>query len=199
MNNAELDKKLKSLSVPERSPDYWEEFPGRVMESVVRTPARRHEPEPSWAGLRWAWAGGIAFACLVLGFALGHWHGFAPQKDSVALLENEKMLREVMAMFPNQVRAILQTEKGLQLVLSDEANVPVSSPIWVKIGNGRQSETAVTFSGQEVQIGGEKLTVLSDAKGGVILVGNQFVWSSLDRGAGSRLKIEARPLGQMRL
>jgi len=53
----------------------------------------------------------------------------------------------------------------------------------------------VTFSGQEIQVAGQEITVLSDASGGIILEGNQFVWSSTSRiYASSNLKIEAKPL-----
>jgi hypothetical protein len=53
----------------------------------------------------------------------------------------------------------------------------------------------VTFSGQEIQIAGQKLTVLSDARGGIILAGNQFVWSNTGQIAlQNNLKISAKHL-----
>jgi hypothetical protein len=54
----------------------------------------------------------------------------------------------------------------------------------------------VTFSGQEIQLAGETVTVLADARGGIILTGNKFVWSNTDRTyVGNHLKIEAKNLG----
>jgi hypothetical protein len=45
-------------------------------------------------------------------------------------------------------------------------------------------------------VAGQKLTVLSEADGGIILEGNQFVWSSSEPVyAGRKLKIEAKNLG----
>ena len=56
------------------------------------------------------------------------------------------------------------------------------------------------FSGQEIQIAGQKVTVLSDARGGIILTGNQFVWSNTERNhTGNHLKIEAKNLGSSTL
>jgi hypothetical protein len=41
--------------------------------------------------------------------------------------------------------------------------------------------------------------VLADARGGIILEGDHFVWSSSDGPRADRLKIEARPLAQAAL
>ena len=195
MNNNDLENKLKVAQVPARDEDYWESFPRLVSAKLRSTPAGRPGIERHWLS-RLAWGGSIAFACLVIGFALGHRHGRMEKNDPYALLQNEKALREVLTMFPNRVRAIVQDEHGVQLVLSDQADVPASTPIYVRICDGKQCSSFVTFSGQEIQIAGQKITVLSEADGGIILTGNQFVWSNTERiYAGKHLKIEARNLG----
>jgi hypothetical protein len=199
MDNLELEKKLKASRVPERDDDYWESFPRGVLARLRATPARRPAAESRWLP-RLVWSGGMAVACLMIGFALGHWHGRAEKSDASALLQNGKMLQEVLTLFPNRVRAIVQDGHGIQLVLANEPDVPVSPPIYVRICDGAQCASLVTFSGQEIQVAGQKLTVLSDAQGGIILTGNQFVWSS-DQPVRteSRLKIEARRLGPITL
>lgn len=59
MNNSELEAKLRSVPVPARSKEYWEDFPGRV-----RFQLRRRSPavpeRASWL-IRFAWATNIAF------------------------------------------------------------------------------------------------------------------------------------------
>ena len=197
MNDSDLDKKLKAAPVPARDEDYWESFPRLVSAKLRTTPAGRPMVERHWLP-RLAWGGGIAFACLMLGFALGHWHGQKQKNDPYALLQNGKMLREVLTLFPNRVRAIVQDEHGVQLVLADQPDVPVSTPIYVRICDGKQCASLVTFSGQELEIAGQKVTVLADAQGGVIVTGNRFAWSS-DRlvGASGSLKIEARSLNSI--
>jgi len=128
-------------------------------------------------------------------FAIGHWHGRMEKNGAFVLLQNGKMLREVLTLFPNRVRAIVQDERGLQLVLSDQPDVPISTPLWVKICDGKQCASLVTFSGQELEIAGQKITVLADAQGGIILEGSQFVWSDSARNlVPGNLKIEARRL-----
>jgi hypothetical protein len=120
--------------------------------------------------------------------------------DPYALLQNGKMLREVLTLFPNRVRAIIQDEHGVQLVLSDQSDIPASTPIYVHICDGKQCSSLVTFSGQELEIAGRKVTVLLDAQDGVIVAGPQFAWSSdQPAGASSGLKIEARSLSSITL
>ena len=199
MNNNDLENKLKAAQVPARDEDYWESFPRLVSAKLRATPAGRPGIERHWLP-RLAWGGSIAFACLVIGFALGHRHGRMEKNDPYALLQNEKALSEVLTMFPNRVRAIVQDEHGVQLVLSDQADVPASTPIYVHICDGKQCSSLVTFSGQELEIAGQKVTILSNAQGGVIVAGTRFAWSS-DRptGASGGLKIEARSLSSITL
>jgi len=108
-----------------------------------------------------------------------------------------KFIRETLAMFPNRVRAIVRDERGINLVLSDQDNVPVSSPLYVRILMETMLITG-DVQRQEIQIAGQKLTVLSDAQGGIILMGNDFAWSSREPSfAKSDLKIEAKNLGSV--
>lgn len=60
MNDIELESKLKSVRVPERTEEYWNDFPSRVR---VQLPRERREfaPQSAWRP-RLAWAGGLALA-----------------------------------------------------------------------------------------------------------------------------------------
>ncbi|MGA3282838.1 MAG: hypothetical protein ABSD57_00065 [Verrucomicrobiota bacterium] len=193
-----MDRKLKAAQVPARDENYWESFPRLVSAKLRAAPAERPFERHWWPQL--AWGGSIAFVCLVIGFAIGHWHGQRQTTEADALLQNGKMLREVLTLFPNRVRAIVQDEHGMRLVLSDQPDVPTSVPLYVHICDGKQCSSLVTFSGQELEIAGQKITVLSDAQDGIILEGNQFVWSSSARNfAQGGLKIEARRLNSITL
>lgn len=195
MKKPELDSILKKARLPEIADESLAMFPRRIVARL-----KRNEP-PARAAQnflpRLAWAFGLV-ACVVIAFAIGHRSGqmetkAAPENDSLASV---KLIRETMAMFPNRVRAIVQDERGLNLVLSDNDDVPASSPLYVRICDGKNCSSLVTFSGQEIQIAGQKITVLADARGGIILTGNQFVWSNSERTyAGNHLKIEAKNLG----
>jgi hypothetical protein len=194
MNRPELESILKKSRLPEIPEESLAIFPRRIVAGIkrndppVRT-ARNYSPHL-------AWAFGLA-ACVVIAFAIGHWRVRAgkekiPTNDTLASV---KLVRETLAMFPNQVRAIVEDEHGMNLVLSDNNDVPTSPPIYIRICDGKQCSSLVTFSGQEIQIAGQNITVLSDASGGIILEGSKFVWSSTSRiYASGNLKIEAKPL-----
>jgi hypothetical protein len=196
MNNPELDSILKKARTPERPGEFWEQFPSQIVRGLTRERAENFRPRQNWF-LRLAWGFATAI-CILAAFAIGHWRGRVEMKTSTDVLADAKVVRETLAMFPNQVRAIVQDERGLNLVLSDNADVPVSTPIYVRICDGNHCSSLVTFSGQEIQIAGQKLTVLSDAQNGIILMGNDFAWSSRDQSfAKNDLKIEAKNLGSV--
>jgi hypothetical protein len=190
MNMPELESILKRARQPEIPAGSSELFPHQIVAGLKRNrlaiqPDRRTMP-------RLAWTFGLA-ACVVIAFAASHWRWPVGSKDALA---DVKVVRETLAMFPNRLRAIMQDEHGLNLVLSETDDVPVSPPIYVRICDGNRCVACVTFSGQEIQIAGQKVTVLADAHGGIILTGNQFVWSNAERTyAGNHLKIDAKNLG----
>jgi hypothetical protein len=195
MNNPELESILKRARLPEPSEESLELFPRQIVGRL-----KRIEPPVRAARFfspRLAWAFGLA-VCAALVFALGHERGkreAVPADDSLA---NVKLIHETLALFPNRVRAIVSDEHGLSLVLSDHDDVPPSTPLYIRICDGKNCSSFVTFSGQEIQIAGQKVTVLSDARGGIILAGNRFAWSNTERNyADKHLKIEARNLGAM--
>jgi hypothetical protein len=195
MNRTELESILKRARLPEIPEESLELFPRRIVarlkqgEPPVR-PARHFAP-------RLAWAFGLA-TCILIAFAIGHWTGrnqagTTPVPDTLASL---KLIHETLAMFPNRVRAIVQDEHGINLVLSDQPDVPTSAPIYVQINDGKQRSSVVTFSGQQIQIAGQKVTVLSQADGKIILEGSNFLWAEgRTIYADGNLRIEARNLG----
>jgi hypothetical protein len=193
MNRSDLDKTLKSAQMPERAPDYWENFPGQVRRNLGRSPAPlRSQPR---LFPRIAWGVAIAAACLVIGLTIGHRMGRQEHASADTLLQNEKLLRETMAMFPNRIRAIVQDEKGMSLVLSDGEDVPASTPLYVSVCDGEHCSALVTFSGQEVELAGHKVTILSDAEGGVILIAEGLLWSSKGtHQMAGQLRIQAKQL-----
>ena len=200
MNDAELDRKLQAAHEPSLEADYQQDFPRQVLAGLRSSPSRR-PATPVWR-LRLAWGGGLAFVCLLAGFALGRWHGRGEISAGTGsdVLADAKIVGETLAMFPNRVRAIEQDGQGIKLVLADQPEVPNSPPLYVRITNETNSSSMVTFSGQEIQIAGQKMTVLAESGGGVIVMGNDFAWSSGTVGElHNGIKIEARRLAPQAL
>jgi hypothetical protein len=94
-------------------------------------------------------------------------------------------------MFPNQVRAIVFTKDGAQLLLSEKADVPASSPVWLKVCDAKGCESVVTFSGQRVPVKGELCDVLVDSKQNVLVVGQKQYWPG---GMPEKTRVEAQTL-----
>lgn len=193
MNKPQLNAILKRARTPEHSEEFWRDFSQRVVRGLNSERTTNFRPSQNVLP-RMAW-GFATVICIGAAFAIGHWRGQAEAKASPDVLANSKLVGETLAMFPNQVRAIVEEDGGLHLVLSDRGDVPVSTSIYVRICDGKHCSSLVTFSGQEIQVAGQEMTVLSDAQGGIILEGNKFVWSSTSRIYVNRnLKIEAKPL-----
>lgn len=191
MNNADLDKMLKSAKGPALDAGYQEDFARGVLKNLTSSqrcyPRTRQTLRPR---LAWTFA---TVACIVLAFAAGHWHGRKMTEQDI--LADTKLIQETLAMFPNRVKAIVKDEHGMNLILSDTADVPASPPIYVQICDGKSCSSMVTFSGQEIKIAGQQLTVLSEAGGGIILEGNHFIWSTAGRTGGPQgLEIQAKNL-----
>src|SRR5207249_100511 len=95
---------------------------------------------------RLAWAVGLASACIILGLLI------ASRKENVnaatQLSSMQKYYREVAALFPNQIQAVVLDEHGPHLILAEAANVPNSTPIFLTICQARHCQKFITFSGQ---------------------------------------------------
>jgi hypothetical protein len=195
MNKRELDSILKRAQPPEISAESLEEFPRRVIAGLKSDIPPRTAGPSQFPFL--AWAGGLA-ACLLMALAIGYFHARAESEriSSGDILASAKLIREMLAMFPNRVRAIVEDAQGVNLVLSDDNNVPASTPLYVRISEGSNYSSFVTFSGEEIQLAGQRVMALADARGGIIVMGGKFVWSSAEGiSAGNHLIIQAKTLG----
>ena len=117
MNDFELESKLKSVPLPARTEDYWENFPVRVRAKLRPDRADwapRNNPSP-WL----VWAGGIACACLVIGLSV--WCERHPRQNPFyALIQNERAIRKELAQFPGHLRVFMQDEHGMHRLIADQ-------------------------------------------------------------------------------
>jgi hypothetical protein len=95
------------------------------------------------------------------------------QDDAAAII-----LREVSALFPNQVRSIIKDESGLQMTLADQPDVQPSQALVLRVCEPRGCKEIITFSGQNIEVAGHTVTVRAESGGRVTLDGERFLWSS---------------------
>jgi hypothetical protein len=115
MNDFELESKLKSVPLPERSEDYWENFPSQVRWRLRRT-APKQEMSESWFP-RFAWRMGIGFACLVIGLLVLN----QPLKAaSCAIFKNERIIRQQLTELPTHLRILMADEHGLHYLVAEK-------------------------------------------------------------------------------
>jgi hypothetical protein len=110
MNDFELESKLKSVPLPERSEDYWENFPAQVRANLRQAPGE-FAPRNFWLP-RLAWSGGFALAGLI--FTLSLWPSVH------VLLQNEKAFRKELAQLPGHLRVFMQDEHGMHYLVADQ-------------------------------------------------------------------------------
>jgi len=191
-----LDKLLKRARVPERSDGYWEQFPKRV---ICHISQRANQLERvGHNSLFRSWWLAPAAACLVFALGVVLWMMSPSPGDREAgkLARSEKLYREIAALFPGRVQAVVMDEQSVKLILSDKADVPPSTPLLLNICRQKQCRSIITFSGQQIEVNGQTLEVLLDGKGHVVVAGRDVVWSSAVPGqrAGS-YRIQAQTLG----
>jgi hypothetical protein len=129
---------------------------------------------------RFLWPLAVA-ACLMLVFALRRPDSSGNPKPPMVGQEEDAaaiILREVSALFPNQVRSIVKDESGLQMTLAEEPNVQASQALVLKVCQPRGCQEIITFSGQNIKVAGHLVTVRTENNGRVILDGEKFLWSS---------------------
>lgn len=194
MNNKELQRLLQQGRVPERPSDYWEAFPEKIVQALRRADHAVPRNERPAGRPRWTLAWGAAFASVFLGIGLlvGIRLGRDANLDAQSQAELAAYLREIEALFPGQLQAIVFEKSGPRLLLSERPDVPRSAPIFVRICRNQDCRSYLTFSGQRVGVAGEEFEVLLDANGGVILLGEKAIWSSAGtRSARLPFRIEA--------
>lgn len=114
MNDSELESRLRNVPVPERSEEYWNDFPVQMRLKSYRR-HRPPEPEKTWLP-RFAWAGGLAVA-LVLVFVSIQFHVLP--KTSAALTRHERHFRAEMGAIESGMQLLIFNPHGMTNVVNE--------------------------------------------------------------------------------
>jgi hypothetical protein len=114
MNDFELESKLKSVRVPERPDEYWNDFPAQVRGQLHR--ARPELPPRQFNGWRFAWAGGFTLALILICFR------FHPiETVSLAITKQECHFHMQLARLDTGLHKLMLNTDGMGYLLA-EAN-----------------------------------------------------------------------------
>jgi hypothetical protein len=115
MNNFDLEAKLKNVPLPERSENYWEDFPAQVRRHLRRTAPEREARENLFP--QFAWKMGIGLAGLVIALLVLN----QPlQAATCAIFKNERSIRQQLAQLPNHLRIFMADEHGLHYLIAEK-------------------------------------------------------------------------------
>ena len=115
MNDFELKARLKSVRLPERTEEYWNDFPSQIRVQLNRAPAGPAISE-SWLP-QLAWRFGAGFACLLAGLLVLS----QPMKAaSCAIFQKEQFIRQQLAALPHELRVFMADEHGLHYLVAEK-------------------------------------------------------------------------------
>ena len=116
MNDSELQQKLKALPVPERTEEYWNDFPESVSRQLRQPVVVRAEVDVSWR-TRFAWHFAASAACLFVGLLVLN----QPLRAaSSAVAQQEIALRHELNALPKNLRMLMADEHGMQYLIADK-------------------------------------------------------------------------------
>lgn len=110
-------------------------------------------------------------ACIALAFSLF----FRPNPTPVAVVppkQDDKyalILREVSAVFPDQLKAIIAEGGELRIALADEPIADDKQAVVVELCENQKCTTLITYVGQTVEVGRHIVTVREDEKGAIVV------------------------------
>lgn len=206
MTNLDLERILREAKPPPKPAGYAQEFAKSVITETQRRAGhtggasagvvaeqgiRATFPRRSSVWRQPAFAMGLPGLFLVglMLFLMRSRSGMSEERIAGRYIE------EVERLFPRQLKGIVFDQAGTHLVLADNAEMPESQPVYLKVCNGSNCQRYVTFSGQRISVAGEFLDVLLDGRGDVLLVGEHWLWSSSKPVENSRgYRIEAKCL-----
>jgi hypothetical protein len=116
MNDFDLESKLKSLRVPERTEEYWHDFPSQVRGQLPRAQSGL-VPRPAWRP-RFVWAGGLALA-VALAFVCIQFHPL--QSVSLAITKQHRQIHTQLARLDAGLHKLMLNTDGMGYLLA-EAN-----------------------------------------------------------------------------
>ncbi len=178
MTEDDLEKLLELYAVPEADPAARERalFQARL---ALSAGASIEDEEANTGSFRsfWACAAGLAAIALVL--FLVNAPGQKTTSDDLAA--SRDLLRQLEGVFPGNLDAVIERGETVEVVLADEPRPSSVQRVVLTIADRERPVRILSYSGQRVcvDLAGRQLCfeMLVTDSGGVIVAGDDFVWT----------------------
>lgn len=205
MNEKQLEEALRSLKIPPPDATTLERTLRRARAELdapyTATPKRDRRP---WRVIGWA-AVPVAAVLAFLIFMpslLSRQDGTPTSRSDfsfVGVEDSRRILREVRTLFPNHLKTIIIGAEGMNIRLHEEATRLSDQAILVEVSApGVAPIQFISFSGQTIEttIADRtiRLELLLTAGNGVLIAGDDFVWTEHDPVGVTDLRIRAQRL-----
>lgn len=191
MNDDLLKKRLAELEVPEPDETARERALHRALVALANSAKTNKVPAEKRRPALWRW---VLAAGALGAFVLAVWPGGQPAKENS--LAWQRTLEQVEALFPGQVNAVIERDGKFAVELTDHAAGGTGQPVVVEFVQGPHVLRVLSYSGRRVcvELGGAKACFepLITADGGVILAGEDFLWSSEHPAPQAGYRVQAR-------
>ena len=178
MKDDDLRRHLHKLRVPEGSETARARARHRALIAFQQGGSIQRE-EPAWKGFVWRWRAAIALV-LVVGLIpfLFFKHTTSPEN----LANDRQILQQMEKLFPNQVDAVVERNGKVDLSIAQSPVLGSDQPVVVVFKRGHESVRVLSYSGHRfcLMLGKTEncFEILTTPAGGVILEGEDKVWSA---------------------
>lgn len=192
MNDETLKMQLRELAVPAPESSRRERAWHRARAAFVSSARQVPESPVGFGFLRGVLAVATVFVAglVFLGFLV------LPARPDT--LEWSRVAREMEALFPNQLSAVIERGGALDVALSDDTPGPPGQPVLIEFRRGPQTLRVLGFSGRRIclDLGGTKACFepLVTGRGTVVLSGETFFWSLDHPVRLEGFRVQARPM-----
>jgi hypothetical protein len=193
--NDDWEDQLRSLPVPEPNADQRDRALAAADAALHERPVETPDA-PTWVfPWRFATAALAALALAAFLFLRPMPSGSIPSASAAG---DARLLAEMETLFPGQVNAVIARDHQVDLNLADEAARHSDQVILIEFTGHGETLRVLGYSGRPVSIPLRTRSLsfepLTTAAGGILLIGDDFLWDGSRPSEPDGYRITARPL-----
>jgi hypothetical protein len=192
--NDDWEKQLRAWPVPEPDED-------RRTDALAAAQAalqERTEETPEISGWIFPWRLAAAAVAVLAVAATLLLRSLPEQAPAVSSTSEKRLLTEMETLFPGQVNAVIARGGRFDLNLADQAARHSDQVVLIEFTGHGETLRVIGYSGRLVSIPLRTRSLsfepLSTAAGGVLLIGDDFLWETSRPSQADGYRITARPL-----